>query len=107
MSEPSKKKSDLNLRAIGPAAHRAVVSTLRYSGILFFVLVAIVYGFVILRINTLSSAQPSTGDITAQSKTSAVPKIDPKVINQIQSLKDNSTNVQTLFEQARGNPFQE
>jgi hypothetical protein len=104
----SKKKSaDLNLKALGPLARKAGQGALRYAAIMFFVLVAAVYGFVLLQINTLGNAQPSDSDISAQSKSTAIPNIDPKVIQQIQALQDNSTNVQTLFEQARDSPFQE
>ena len=103
----SKKKGEIDLKAIGPMARNAANATLRYTGIMFFVLVAAVYGFVLFRINTLSTAQPTNDDISAQTKTTAVPNIDPKVVQQIQALKDNSSNVQTLFEQARNNPFQE
>jgi hypothetical protein len=103
----TKKKGEIDLKAIRPLARKALQSTLRYTGIMFFVLVAAVYGFVLFRINTLSSAQPTDSDISAQAKSTAIPKIDPKVVQQIQTLKDNSTNVQTLFEENRGNPFQE
>lgn len=103
----TKKKGEIDLKAIGPLARKTVQAALRYSGIMFFVLVAAVYGFVLFRINALSTAQPTDSDISAQTKSSTVPKIDPKVVQQIQALKDNSTNVQTLFEQSRDNPFQE
>ncbi len=108
MSEENiKKKGDIDLKALGPQLRKLATGSLRYTGIMFFVLVAGVYGFVLFRINTLSSAQPTDSDISAQTKTTAIPKIDPKVVQQIQDLKDNSTNVQTVFEQARDNPFQE
>jgi hypothetical protein len=103
----TKKKGELDLKAIGPLARKIARSTLRYTGIMFFVLVAGVYGFVLFRINALSTAQPTDSDISAQNKSTAVPNIDPKVIEQIQALKDNSVNVQTLFEESRDNPFQE
>ena len=78
----------------------------RYAVILFFVLVAGVYAFVVLQINTLSNAQPSQADIDAQTKSTTLPRIDPKIAEQLEQLEDNSVNVQTLFEQARNNPFQ-
>lgn len=108
----SKKKSssgDIDLKAIVPMLRKALLATLRYGGLLFFVLVAGVYSFVVFRINDLSNAQPTDSDIstTAQSKTTAIPNIDPAVVQQLQDLKDNSTNVQALFDQARSNPFNE
>lgn len=103
----SKQKQVINLKSIQQAARKSLRILLRYSGTLFFVLVAVVYGFVLLRINTLSGVQPSDSDVSAQAKSSSVPNIDPKVIQQLESLKDNSTNVQSLFKQARDNPFGE
>lgn len=98
---------DLNLKSLGPQLMAAGKQLSRYAGILFFVLVAGVYGFVVLRINSLSSVQPSQDQVSTQAKATAIPKIDEKVVQQLESLKDNSENVQTLFDQARDNPFQE
>jgi hypothetical protein len=101
-----KKKNELNLKQLKPLAIKSLAVLSRYSAILFFLLIALVYGFVILRINSLVNIQPSQSDIDAQSKTTAIPRVDPKVAEQLQSLEDNSVNVQTLFDQARNNPFQ-
>jgi len=102
----SKKSTDISLKQLKPLFHKAVRLTSRYAAILFFLLVASVYGFVLLRINILVSAQPSQSDIDAQTTTTAVPRVDPKVAEQLQNLQDNSVNVQTLFNDARNNPFQ-
>jgi hypothetical protein len=103
----SKKKSnDLSLKQLQQSLRRTVKVLSRYSAILFFLLISSVYGFVIFRINTFVSAQPSQSDIDAQSTTTTIPRVDPKIAEQLQSLEDNSVNVQTLFDQARNNPFQ-
>lgn len=96
----------LDKQSLTEAGVKAVSLVSRYAVVLFFVLVAGVYGFVILQINLLSSAQPSQSDIDAQVTTTPVPRIDPKVAGQLEQLKDNSVNVQALFDQARQNPFQ-
>jgi hypothetical protein len=69
------------------------------------IVVLLLYVFVVLKINTLASAEPSADQKNVV--TASVPKIDSKVINQIQSLENNNTQVHSLFEQARNNPFQE
>jgi len=102
----SKKNTDISLRQLKPLLEKTTRAVSRYAAILFFLLVSGVYGFVLLRINTLVNAQPSQSDIDAQSTTTAVPRIDPKVAEQLQNLEDNSVNVQTLFNNARNNPFQ-
>ncbi len=101
------KNKDLDLKSLGPQALIALRKLNRYAGILFLLLVAAVYGFVLFRIDTLSNVQPNSDDVSAMSKSTSIPKIDPKVVMQLEALKDNSENVQTLFKQARGNPFQE
>ena len=102
------KNKDLDLKSLKPALANFGKGLQRYAGIIFFVAVAGVYGFVVFRINALNSIEPSDSDIQAQtSKTTAVPKIDPAVVEKLESLKDNSVNVKTLFDDARNNPFQE
>lgn len=76
----------------------------RYAGVTVFVLFAIVYAFIVLRINMLSSAP---ADQSKSSSSTTTLRVDENAAKQLQSLKDNSTNVQALFEQDRTNPFQE
>ncbi len=79
----------------------------RYSLVAFIIFVAALYGFVLLRINSLSNVQPSSDAVNSQVQAAHIPRVDPTVIRQLQSLQDNSVSVQTLFNDARSNPFQE
>lgn len=101
-----KQKSEISLKTLKPLLGKGLVVISRYASILFFLLIAGVYGFVILRINTLSNIQPSQSDIDAQTTSTPIPRVDPKVAEQLESLEDNSVNVQALFNEARNNPFQ-
>lgn len=78
----------------------------RYSLVSFIVMVVAIYGFLLLRITTLSNQQPSESQISAQVNASQIPQIDKQVVEQLRSLEDNSVSVQALFNQARSNPFQ-
>jgi len=78
----------------------------RYGLVLFLVFVALIYGFVLLRINSLTNAQPSADAVSSQVKAARIPHIDQSVVQQLQSLQDNSVSVKSLFNQARDNPFQ-
>lgn len=78
----------------------------RYSLIIFLVFVGLVYGFVLFRIHSLSTAQPSADAVSSQVKAARIPHIDQTVVKQLQSLQDNSVSVKALFNQARNNPFQ-
>jgi hypothetical protein len=79
----------------------------RYSLLIFIVFVGAIYGYVVMRINTLSSAEPTQAEISSQVKAAKIPYIDQSIVKQIQSLQDNSVSVQSLFNEARNNPFQE
>lgn len=80
----------------------------RYRSITFFVILASLYGFIIWRINILSTAPASETDIVAAKQSAAPsPKIDEASAAAIINLKDNSVRVQTLFDEARNNPFNE
>lgn len=79
----------------------------RYRVLIFLLVVVGIYGFVLFQVNTLNSVQPTQDAINSQSNPIRTAHIDKKVVNQLQSLQDNSVNVKTLFDQARSNPFQE
>lgn len=78
----------------------------RYSVLAFIVFVCLIYGFVMFRFNSLRNAEPSADAVSSQVKSARVPHIDQAVVKQLESLEDNSVNVQALFNQARRNPFQ-
>ncbi len=72
-------------------------------GVILLVLLS--YLVVMFRISMLAKAEPGPEQTTAIQ--SAIPKVDQKAIDQAQSLENNNTQIHTLFEQARNNPFQE
>lgn len=78
----------------------------RYSLLIFIGFMVILYGFILIRVNSLSHAQPQAADISQQVKAAAIPHIDQTVVKKLQALQDNSVSVQSLFDQARINPFQ-
>lgn len=79
----------------------------QFAFVLFVLLLAAVYGFVLLRVQTLSNIQPSDSEVNTQVQASATPHVNPTTVQQMQTLQDNSVSVRTLFNQARSNPFQE
>ena len=80
---------------------------IRYRVLLFVVVVSVVYGYVVYMIGSLGSAQPSPASEDTSATNISVPKIDQSIVTQLQTLRDNNVSVQTLFEQARDNPFNE
>jgi hypothetical protein len=83
-----------------------LVKLRRYSFAIFIILVASVYAFILIRINSLGSVEPSDESVNSQVSAAHL-VIDKSVVNQLKSLKDNSVNVQSLFDGARKSPFQE
>ena len=101
------KNADLNLNVdsiktrIGSFGKRLGT----YKVFLFFLVIASLYGYIVWRINVYSNAPASESEVSA--KTVAQPHIDQNTVKKIQSLQDNSVSVQSLFDTARQNPFQE
>ena len=98
------KKPDL--KTLTTKTMVAVNKARRFSFPLFLGLVAILYGFLLLRINGLNNTQPSADSVTSQVNAAQVPHIDESTVRQLESLQNNSVNVQALFNEARSNPFQ-
>ena len=82
-------------------------SLLRLRIVLFLFVLILLYAFIAWRLQTLVSADPDPGAVALQSKTTAQPSIDQALVDKIKKLEDNSVNVQTLFNNARQNPFRE
>lgn len=102
-----KEMPDINLALMQEKAATWLRKLSHYRLAIFIGFVLIVYLFVGLRIHSLTTAEPSQDAVTAQVKAAHVPRIEPEVVQQLQSLQDNSVNVQALFNQARNNPFQQ
>ncbi len=79
----------------------------RYQVIVFIVILGLIYGFIIFRINILSGQTPSDADLSSQLQGTKTPHIDQSAVDKIKQLQDNSVQVKTLFNQARNNPFSE
>jgi hypothetical protein len=79
----------------------------RYSFLIFLLFIAVLYGFVLYRISGLDSQQPTADAVSSQVKAAKIPHINQAVVDQLQSLQDNSVSVKALFNQARNNPFQQ
>jgi len=79
----------------------------RYLVMIFIIFFVGLYGFLVLRINTLASSEPSEDQVTEKLQTVKRPKIDQAAVDKMQQLEDQNIEVKTLFEQARKDPFSE
>ncbi len=78
----------------------------RYFWIVFICLIAVLYGYVFLKINDFMNTAPTTTQVSNNLKTTTFPTINQDVVNALYTLQNNSVSVQALFNQARSNPFQ-
>jgi hypothetical protein len=99
--------TDISVKSPLPALASSLRKVRPYVGVLLFLLFAIIYGYMVLSINKLSNPVIDPVEVTTEAKASPSPRLDAHAAEQLQTLKDNSVNVQTLFEQSRTNPFQE
>jgi hypothetical protein len=106
-AKPKKKKVGLSPQEMLNKVRDHVKRLQPYSLFIFLIFVAALYGFVLLRVHNLNAAEPSPDAVSSQVKAAQIPRIDPAVVQQLQSLQNNSVSVQALFNQARSNPFQE
>ena len=83
-----------------------VVQLLNKNKLYIFILfVALTYGYIYIKMKSADSASPDIAQVQAIANPLAGTKINAQVVQQIQSLQNNSVNVQTLFQNARNNPF--
>lgn len=83
-------------------------SLLKKYAVFIFILVGLgVFGFLVLRIRTLASKEPSETAITEKTDQSRPINIDQSAVKKVEQLQDTNVEVKALFEQSRDNPFQE
>ena len=97
----------LDISSVKKQLQSLMVLANRYKAIAFFLIITSLYGFIIWRINVLSTAPPSQEAVAEVEKAATQPRINQATIEKMESLQDNSVRVQTLFNDARSNPFEE
>ncbi len=98
-------KNDLSLKALKPALTAAVRSVRKFAAVLVFLLFTAIYGYTIIQINSLSNPSVDQSAVTSESKALPTPRMDEAAATKLQSLEDNSVNVQSLFDKGRTDPF--
>lgn len=98
---------DINLKSLKPGllVSKYLKKYGKHGGFAMLVVVLLTYVFVVIRISSLSKAEPSPNQPPDSS--TLIPRVNQKAIEQIQSLESNNTQIHSLFEQARDNPFSE
>ncbi len=98
-------KNDLSLKALKPALAKALRSVRKFAAVLVFLLFTAIYGYTIYQINSLSNPTVDQSAVTSESKALPSPRMDEAAAAKLESLQDNSVNVQSLFDKSRTDPF--
>lgn len=85
----------------------ALVFIRRYVVFIFIIGLLTILTFFVFRINQYTQKEPTEDEFTSRLQTVQRPKIDQSVLDKIQQLQDQNVQVQSLFDQARDNPFSE
>ncbi len=98
---------NLDIKQLGSIVRNLFSKIQKYAAFVFIISILLIYAFLVVRISTLSQAEPSEDAVAAQSNTIKRLKIDQASIEKIEQLEDQNIGVQSLFESARDNPFQD
>ncbi len=85
----------------------ALANLRRYLVFIFIITVLGLYGYLVVHINSLAQQEPDEATVAERLKTVQRPQIDQVALDKIQQLQAQNIQVQTLFKQARDNPFTE
>ena len=99
------KNGNIDLASLTTVASNTIKGARAYLALIFFLVVACCYGFIVWKINVYSNTPANQNEETAQ--VGSQPHVDASTVQKILSLQNNSVSVQALFNEARQNPFQE
>lgn len=81
--------------------------TKRYVKFMFFIGMLFIAIFLVYRINQFNSLEPSEDAVSEKLQTVQRPRLDPAALETIKQLETQNIEVQSIFDQARNNPFSE
>lgn len=99
------KNLNFDLKSAGKVLRKDLIKAQKYVAISFIVVVFGLYAFLVIQIGQLSQKEPSDDQVLQQLGKVKRLKIDEDSINKITQLKDQNVQVQSLFDEARDNPF--
>ena len=99
------KNVNLDLKSILPQLRKYQKLLSKHAVFTAVLVVLLAYVFMVWKIGQLATATPDPSQTAAT--TTKIPTVDKTAIKQIQTLEQSNTNVQTLLDNARNNPFQE
>lgn len=74
---------------------------------IFFVVLILSCSFLLFQIGRFANTTPTDDEVAEKLTSIKRPQIDKDAVNKLQALQDQNIQVQSLFQQARSNPFSE
>lgn len=96
----------MNLDTITPKLLKAREYITKHVVIIFILFTVGVFGFMVVRIYTLSSAEPTEEQIDEKLSSYKAVRLDKAMVELFRSLDDRNISVESLFDNGRTNPFQ-
>lgn len=79
----------------------------RFAPVLLIIIVVSVYSGLILYVNNLTIVAVDDDEVIEMLEITTRPQIDQQAVNAIEALQDQNIQIESLFEEARDNPFAE
>ena len=98
---------NISLKSLQPKIVGVLHVLQRYMVLIFIFAFVGIYGFLVFRINTLAASEPTEEAVQERLETVQRPRIDQDAVDKIEQLEEQNIEVQTLFNEARKNPFNE
>ena len=102
-----KNNLDIDFKKLPVSFKKTLARIKRFEVITFVVLLVGLYGFLIMQISSSATSEPTQAQVMEELGTVKRLKIDQDSIDKIQQLEDQNVVVQSLFQEARDNPFSE
>jgi hypothetical protein len=96
----------MNIESLTPKLLNIKDYLSKHAVILFILLVVSVFGFMVIRIYLLSSAEPTSNQVDEKLSTYRIVKLDTKIVELFRSLEDRNISIESLFDNGRTNPFE-
>lgn len=98
---------NIDLKEI-PAKFAPLLQKMRqYSTFIIVLVVLGMFGFIVLRIRTYATVEPTQAAIDEKLQALQRTQVDQEAIDRIKKLESSNIDVKALFDKARDNPFQE
>lgn len=101
------KSSDIDIDKILIALKKNAKKLSKHVSFAAVIIVLVAYVFMVWRISVLANSEPSDDEVLVAETANKIPKVNKEAVNQIQSLEQSNTDIHSLFDSARSNPFQE